>query len=538
VFVKTNYKSSSVSTNPTLKSSTMERVIIGSSNVYRFYKTDLYKDNYNTYNMVRCTDVVTFKAIVDNLEENESEVVVSVLENFLERSVGDEKSEENLLTSLGESVDNFMKIIKAAAKRNPNSKFAIAEPITRPKKIWYQQNYDNIITAFNESFGFMKLNNVTRIEGIPQGCQQFEADQVHLTEAAGKIFVEGLLTEAEKFFKAPLVDLASEPEDQPNPTATDQFEARLSKLENQVRTRQVKDNLIFARIREEMDTATNKQKEDRVVITGITSRIAPPADPIQKKDWIRNIVTDIFNTVLPEFAGEIIYINQGRSNGRIIPLVEVKLNSVENATLIRKSFAEKKKQGADLGRLFIANCVNLATRVRVDVLKALARKISDQHVVAYALPFVSRPTLQVRSSAAGSADTKTFTYTDAVAKYGHLLKQFELGEAYRRAGSFFKGQLEQQFVILKESGQQTQPQQQQQGHQHQHQPRQRQNPQRQGDRGAPQPGGSRKRSREDEMDEDEGNEGFEPATRGGSGYGRGNSSGFRRPYRGNKYYRR
>jgi hypothetical protein len=40
------------------------------------------------------------------------------------------------------------------------------------------------------------------------------------------------------------------------------------------------------------------------------------------------------------------------------------------------------------------------------------------------------------------------------------------------------------------------------------------------------------------MDEDEGNEGFEPATRGGSGYGRGNSSGFRRPYRGNKYYRR
>ncbi len=210
MFAKTNYKSSSDSTNPTLKSSTMERVIIGSSNVYRFYKTDLYKDNYNTYNMVRCTDVVTFKAIVDNLEENESEVVVSVLENFLERSVGDEKSEENLLTSLGESVDNFMKIIKAAAKRNPNSKFAIAEPITRPKKIWYQQNYDNIITAFNESFGFMKLNDVTRIEGIPQGCQQFEADQVHLTEAAGKIFVEGLLTEAEKFFKAPLVDLASE----------------------------------------------------------------------------------------------------------------------------------------------------------------------------------------------------------------------------------------------------------------------------------------------------------------------------------------
>jgi hypothetical protein len=291
-----------------------------------------------------------------------------------------------------------------------------------------------------------------------------------------------------------------------------------------VRSRQIKDNLIFARIREEMDTTTNKQREDRVVITGITSSVIQPSDPAQKKIWIRDIVKNIFNSIIPDFAGEIVYVNQGKSDGRFIPLVEVKLNSVENASLIRKTFAEKKKQGADFGRLFIANCVNLATRVRVDVLKALARKVSADQIVAYALPFVARPTLQVRSTDAGSTETKTYTYTDAISKYGHLLKQVDLGEAYRRAGTFFKGQLEQQFVVLKESGsgplqaqQQQRPQRPVRGHPN------------------PQPGGSRKRTRDDE--DDQGSQGwYEPTPpRGGGQHGRG---GFRRPYRGNKYSRR
>ncbi len=152
--------------------------------------------------------------------------------------------------------------------------------------------------------------------------------------------------------------------------------------------------------------------------------------------------------------------------------------------------------------------------------------------MAYALPFVARPTLQVRSTDAGNTETKTYTYTDAISKYGHLLKQIDLGEAYRRAGNFFKGQLEQQFIVLKESGagpmqaqQQQQPQRPMRGHPN------------------PQPGGSRKRTRDDE--DDHGSHGWyepTPPGRGSGGYeptppGRGRG-GYRRSYRGNKYSRR
>jgi hypothetical protein len=429
----------------------MDRIIVGSSNVYRFYRPELYKD-YKTYNVVRCTDIVTFKAVMENMVDGECGVAVSVLENFVERSIIGETETEAVLTGLGETLAEFMGVIKVVASCLPKSKFIIAEPIKRPKNEAYQANYEAILTAFGEGFEFAKKDNITRMEGIAEGCQQFEQDGVHLTAESGQIFIEGLLGKAEIFFSAALVNLEDEEiiiNDESS--ITDKLTQRLDRLEAQVRTRQEEDNLIFARIREEMDAATNKLKEDKVVITGITSNVYPPTDPIQKKLWLRNIVEDVIKSVAPDCTGKILFVNQGKNNGKIIPLVEAKMDLTLSAYQIRKAFAEKKKNGSDMGRIFIANSVNLATRVRVDILKALARKVTDQHLVAYAVPFVSRPVMQIRSKEGGSlSDARSFSFTDAVAKYVHLLKQFELADAYSRAGEHFKGQLEQQFIVLKE----------------------------------------------------------------------------------------
>jgi hypothetical protein len=242
-----------------------------------------------------------------------------------------------------------------------------------------------------------------------------------------------------------------------------------------------------------MDSATNRQKEDNIVITGITSSVYPPPDPAQRKIWLRKIVDDVIKSVAPDFTGQIVFVNQGKSNGKMIPLVEVKLDTVENANIIRKAFAEKKKSGADLGRLFIANSVNLATRVRVDILKALARKVSDLNLIAYAVPFISRPVMQIRSKESGrSSEARSFSFTDAVAKYGHLLKH------------------------------------QQQQHQHQ---------QEQPERVPPRAGGSRKRSRDDE-EEDDVTDWSRVSPPSARGRGRGHRSGYKPPWRGNSYYRR
>jgi hypothetical protein len=192
-----------------------------------------------------------------------------------------------------------------------------------------------------------------------------------------------------------------------------------------------------------------------------------------------------------------------RNKGYHIPLVEVKLDSTANAALIRRAFADKKKEaGVDLGRIFIANCVNLATRVRVDILKSIARKVSNKDVSAHVVPFISRPVMHVRptENAEPGRPDMTYTFVDAAVKFGHLVKQAELGEAYRRAGTAFKGQLAQNFIVLKESG----------SHQARAQPHAAAAP------AQPVPGGSRKRTRDDD---DHG--GPRRGRRGGYAYGRG-----------------
>jgi hypothetical protein len=425
----------------------MNRVIIGSSNVYRYYKKDNTND-FNDYIMVKCTDMGSFNAIMANIGPKDKVVIVSVLENFLDKAGSGQDTEEGYTLNLGETFDNYCKIINAAASRLPGTKFAVADPIWRPKLPWYQELFDDIILTCKESLPKMMKTNVTRIEAIPEGCQQFLEDQVHLTEDSAKIFIDGLIKNSEIFFRAPFVDLGEEE----SSAGDEELDARVGRLEGHVRARQANDNLIFARLREESDAAANKAKEDRVVITGITSKTVPPTDPEQRKIWIKKIAMDIFESLIPECNAQIHFVNQAKNKGTHIPLIEVKLDSTENAAKIRKAFAEKKKAKVDLGRIFISNSVGLSTRVRVDILKAIARKISNSLITAHVVAFISRPVMHVKSSkwADNIIVPRTFTFVDAVAEYGHRMEQIELADAYRRAGTAFKGQMEQVFVILRE----------------------------------------------------------------------------------------
>jgi hypothetical protein len=133
----------------------------------------------------------------------------------------------------------------------------------------------------------------------------------------------------------------------------------------------------------------------------------------------------------------------------MIPMVEVRLDSVASAIAIRKAFADRKKAGEDFGRLFLANCVGLATRVRVDILKAIAKRCTEGNDTAFVVAFTSRPMLHIRTTETGGQPrTMTYTFSDSVAKFGGRLQDGDLEEAYRRAGLNFAGQMSQHFVVM------------------------------------------------------------------------------------------
>ena len=128
-------------------------------------------------------------------------------------------------------------------------------------------------------------------------------------------------------------------------------------------------------------------------------------------------------------------------------MVEVRLESKEMARRIRSCYAEKKKNNVDLGKLFVANCVTLATRVRTDILRAISTKNYNKGIFElYVAPLSLRPVLHVKD-----VNNYALTFADAIARYGASLEEEDLGEAYRRAGRSFDRQLSQIFFALKEN---------------------------------------------------------------------------------------
>jgi hypothetical protein len=90
--------------------------------------------------------------------------------------------------------------------------------------------------------------------------------------------------------------------------------------------------------------------------------------------------------------------------------------------------------------------VTLATRVRTDVLKAIAQKMSNDTEDFFVMGFTSRPVLTVKRKDSGSQ--YALTYADAVSKFGAKLTRGDLQVAYGRAGDSFAGMLQQIFVVL------------------------------------------------------------------------------------------
>ena len=130
-------------------------------------------------------------------------------------------------------------------------------------------------------------------------------------------------------------------------------------------------------------------------------------------------------------------------------MAEVRFTSSECAKKARQLFVAKLKGGADLGRVHMANSVCLATRVRVDVLKAFAKQFSNpEGEQMYVAAYSSRPVLHIKSGE--GQRPYALTFADAVARFGGEVAQGGLDEAYKRAGRAFNGQLEQHFVVLKD----------------------------------------------------------------------------------------
>jgi hypothetical protein len=108
----------------------MANMLIGSSNVARFYKVDKFKD-YRQYNVAKCTTIESFRATISELEEGVA--IISIFENLVVDAAKNlDKDNTALDKSIRQSIDEVMGLVKLTAERMPGTKIGIVTPLGRP----------------------------------------------------------------------------------------------------------------------------------------------------------------------------------------------------------------------------------------------------------------------------------------------------------------------------------------------------------------------------------------------------------------------
>ena len=123
----------------------------------------------------------------------------------------------------------------------------------------------------------------------------------------------------------------------------------LANLKEDIIKRRENDCLVTARVREELDCISNMKKEDRIIVTGLTSKNPIPEGIEEKKKWIKNLVGEVLNQIETGSSDQILSVIQGWQGSNNIPLAEVRMSSAEVAAKIRRQFAKKKRKAMTSG---------------------------------------------------------------------------------------------------------------------------------------------------------------------------------------------
>jgi len=231
-----------------------------------------------------------------------------------------------------------------------------------------------------------------------------------------------------------------------------------STLRSEVQTRRSQDNLIFARLKEDRDFEFNKNREDRFTVSGLVTS-SPPKDPQDRKEFYRLRLQHLVDIACPDFEPKplVVDVFVNLRNGQSSPFLEGRMDTVASASAFRVAASKlAKEENPDFKDLFIANAVTLATRVRIEILRAISKVLTTENTDSFVQGFSSRPLLHYYRSEGSTISVegvnRTYTFVEAVSKFGHLVPPSGLLNAYKRARPSFNGCLEQYFVILREEG--------------------------------------------------------------------------------------
>jgi uncharacterized membrane protein YgcG len=465
----------------------MSRILIGSSNIRRFYPCE-QTNEYPKYKVESATLKRAFEVSVEAVP-NDARVIISVLENFIEKVTNINDTSQKL-KEMQQVIQSVVDTVVEVAKQKREARFVMAYPILRPGNKWMTENEDSIRKEFEKSINSQSEINISKIDSVSRASQVFENDGVHLTAVAGRNFLGNLIGMAEESFLADLVDIEREEEDEEEDTigkvinlgktsshanskvdlvdlkrVTTDLKNWRSNVERSLNSRFRSDNLMFARLRDEIDSETNRKREDRTLVTGFVDPTKLPKITAERNEALKTIAKEFCQNLKDDFDGTIMF---ATTSGRLDKgnlMLEFRIDDVEKAREIRKIFATRRAAGnmpEGFENVQVMTAITLATKVRIEIMKTIARRIESSTETAYVPTFLPRPIMHIKaksdrseSGTRGKHDPRrhigSLTFADSIMQYGGLISGNDLEPAYKKAAGNFRGQMRQHFVVLEDS---------------------------------------------------------------------------------------
>ena len=374
--------------------------------------------------------------------------VLACITNFLTSS---EDSSDTLSIRIDPVLGDFFTTISASCQSNPSRRFLVCPPMYRRSPLWFRDGLPEILSRFSSASKSVTCPNFALLPSFP--TPSFEADGIHLNAYSGYEYVLHLFDSSKK-----LIDSLADPDvvrETVSKESARLLEDRVVALEQDHRRLNQTVELKTAVNAELEDFRANERMEDCVVVSGLS----PIPGRLSGKEWYDRACSDS-KTVLELVLGRTVDVVSVRNSTGMAPnaptTYTVQLSSVESALAIRSKFGKFFSGGRDsrppaLSHISIQNSVTKATRIRISILKLLAKRYESSNPggKARVIGYQPRPLLRVFPPAeAKDKRVRSFNYIEAIQKFPTHFSEDEVEAITRRAFTSFPNKLRSTFVVL------------------------------------------------------------------------------------------
>jgi len=229
---------------------------------------------------------------------------------------------------------------------------------------------------------------------------------------------------------------------------------RMEELE----TKAESEDLLTAEMREDIDGLENENLKSIVIIRKLPAASAVPKDKKLLKTYIMETAKAIVADILgDEAVDEIKFsstlyatVDPTKKDNRegLIPPFKIGFKTKDLGIKFKELAVKRSKiEGSNLSTTYFTHCQSSATRIRVQLMWAVADVIKTKAKEVWVNQVACKPTLQVKE---GGRIVKSLGYIKTMQEYGDKIPKKTLEDVTKIAKKFFAGNLEKTFIVLKD----------------------------------------------------------------------------------------